>query len=155
MRQRDSMNRLWSKAFTLIELMIVIAIIGVLAAVAIPAYQDYVTRARVSEGIGLASAAKTAVAEFNASMGRMPTTNVEAGLAVNTQISSVNVASVTVGAGGIITVQYTAASGVQPAASNLVVFRPDTTTSPGSVRWTCNAAAGTTVAARFLPAVCR
>ena len=67
--------------FTLIELMIVIAILGILAAIAIPAYQDYSVRAKVSEAINVASPAKLAVAEFLSSEGRWPTTRTEAGVA--------------------------------------------------------------------------
>ncbi len=63
------------QGFTLIELMIVVAIIGILAAIAIPAYQDYTIRAKVSEGLNLASAAKTSVAEYRVTNGAWPTSN--------------------------------------------------------------------------------
>ena len=69
------------QGFTLIELMIVVAIIGILAAVAIPAYQDYTIRAKVTEGLSLAAAGKTAVSEFYASNGRLPANNQSAGVA--------------------------------------------------------------------------
>jgi type IV pilus assembly protein PilA len=98
------------KGFTLIELMIVVAIIGILAAVAIPAYQDYTVRARVTEGLVLASAAKTSVSE-NASNG--------SGFAIgwNAPVATVNVASLAInGANGQITITYTAAAG---GANNL------------------------------------
>jgi type IV pilus assembly protein PilA len=68
------------KGFTLIELMIVVAIIGILAAIAIPAYQDYTIRAQVSEGLSLASDVKAGVAEFTAQTGDWPATLIEAGL---------------------------------------------------------------------------
>lgn len=69
------------KGFTLIELMIVVAIIGILAAVALPAYQDYTTRAKVSECVGMISACKTAVTEYYSSQGQMPTSASLAGCA--------------------------------------------------------------------------
>ncbi len=68
------------KGFTLIELMIVVAIIGILAAIAIPAYQDYTIRAQVTEGLSLASAAKTAVGEYFMNKGEAPTTRTIAGM---------------------------------------------------------------------------
>ena len=93
------------KGFTLIELMIVVAIIGILAAIAIPAYQDYTVRAQVTEGLNLAGAAKTAVAESFASNQAWPTNNTAAGLdPAPTDISGKYVTSVTVGAGGQITI---------------------------------------------------
>src|ERR1043165_4864475 len=85
------------KGFTLIELMIVGAIIGILAAIAIPAYQDYLVRAKVSEGLNLAAAAKTAVAEFYSSKGTMPTNNTSAGLPAPASINGNNVGRITVG----------------------------------------------------------
>ena len=94
------------KGFTLIELMIVVAIIGILAAVALPAYQDYTKRSHVSEGMALASGAKSSVTEFYSSMGRFPTTNDSAGLAAATAIKGNAVTQVAVGAGGLITVTY-------------------------------------------------
>src|SRR5262245_49575418 len=94
------------KGFTLIELMIVVAIIGILAAIAIPAYQDYTIRAQVSEGLNLAAAAKAAIAETYLNRGTAPATRTAAGMsanAVDTQgkyVSSVEVTN------GVITVTY-------------------------------------------------
>ena len=68
------------QGFTLIELMIVVAIIGILAAIAIPAYQDYTIRAQVSEGLNLSAGAKAAVTEFFQDQGAFPANNVEAGI---------------------------------------------------------------------------
>jgi type IV pilus assembly protein PilA len=75
------MTKKVQRGFTLIELMIVVAIIGILAAIAIPAYQDYTVRAKVTEGVVLASAARTSVAEFRISNSRWPSDNATAGLA--------------------------------------------------------------------------
>jgi type IV pilus assembly protein PilA len=94
------------KGFTLIELMIVVAIIGILAAIAIPAYQDYTIRAQVTEGLNLAAAGKTAVAESFASNQAWPSTNAIAGLSAAAQINGKYVTSVTVGNGGQITIAY-------------------------------------------------
>jgi len=96
------------QGFTLIELMIVVAIIGILAAVALPAYQDYTVRAHVSEGLNLAAAAKNAVADAYATNGNFPTTNASAGLPAATSIKGNAVDSVTVGAKGAIAIAYNA-----------------------------------------------
>ena len=94
------------KGFTLIELMIVVAIIGILAAIAIPAYQDYTIRAQVSEGMNLAAAAKAAVAETFLNRGVAPATRTAAGMSPNgTDTSGKYVSSVDV-ANGVITVTY-------------------------------------------------
>ncbi len=134
------------QGFTLIELMIVVAIIGILAAVAIPSYQDYTKRAHVSEGFGLAGAAKTSVAEYYASEGVYPTTNTQAGLAGPTSISGNAVTSVAVGASGVITITY----GTKVSASaTTVTLSPNDT--GGGLTFGCTG----TVPSKLRPANCR
>jgi type IV pilus assembly protein PilA len=137
------------QGFTLIELMIVVAIIGILAAIAIPAYQDYTIRSQVSEGLNLAAGAKTAVAEFVQNNGTFPANNASAGLPVNTTITGNYVTQVTV-ANGVITITY-GNDAHSELAGDTLVLTPDTTA--GSVEWDCST--GGTVAANHRPSSCR
>ena len=140
------------QGFTLIELMIVVAIIGILAAIAIPAYQDYTIRAQVSEGLNLSGGAKAAVTEYFQDRGSMPSDNTQAGLAAATAIQGKYVSSVTVGNGdGVITVTY-GNSAHQTINGEDLLMTADTT-SAGSVQWICTS--GGTIQAKHLPAACR
>jgi type IV pilus assembly protein PilA len=136
------------QGFTLIELMIVVAIIGILAAVAIPAYQDYTIRAKVTEGLSLASAGKTAVSEFFASNGSLPSTNASAGLSQPQSISGNDVGSVEVGDEGVITVTFSSATA--DIDGSTLLLTPDTVS--GGVTWNCT---GGDLAAKYRPSSCR
>ncbi|MBH2041893.1 pilin [Neisseria meningitidis] len=127
------MNTL-QKGFTLIELMIVIAIVGILAAVALPAYQDYTARAQVSEAILLAEGQKSAVTEYYLNHGTWPSDNTSAGVATSTDIKGKYVKEVKV-ANGVITATMLSTGvnkEIQGKKLSLWAKRQD-----GSVKWFC------------------
>lgn len=140
------------QGFTLIELMIVVAIIGILAAIALPAYQDYTARAQMTEAMSLSGGAKTAVAETWQTTGDWPTTNASAGLADATDITGTYVNDVAVGANGVITATLkNAAPVVDALRGESLTLTPNTTSTEGSITWTC----GSSADAKYLPAACR
>ena len=140
------------QGFTLIELMIVVAIIGILAAIAIPAYQDYTIRAQVSEGLNLSGGAKAAVTEYFQDRGTMPATNAIAGLAAAGDIKGKYVDNVTVLL-GVINIQY-GGDAHAVISTKTLTLTPDTT-AVGSVQWLCASAAGPEIENKHLPASCR
>ena len=159
------------QGFTLIELMIVVAIIGILAAVALPAYQDYTVRAKVTEGLSLASSYKTAIADTFAARG--PSGMAACSDAATCQAIGVtflennrNVTSITSAANGKITVTFSAA--VVPAGQNILIIAPQTNaaapadldlsaaTSAGlPFQWQCRPASTNGIQAKYVPANCR
>ncbi len=158
------MNTL-QKGFTLIELMIVIAIVGILAAVALPAYQDYTARAQVSEAILLAEGQKSAVTEYYLNHGEWPANNSDAGVASASDIKGKYVQSVTV-ANGVVTAEMKSTGvnkEIQGKKLSLWAKRQD-----GSVKWFCGqpvartakatdvaAANGKKIDTKHLPSTCR
>jgi type IV pilus assembly protein PilA len=170
------------KGFTLIELMIVVAIIGILAAIAIPAYQDYTIRAQVTEGLNLASAIKAAVAEDFASEGQWPNDLVDAGVVAAdgttaTPPTGKYVSGVTI-QNGTVLITYANTGGYQANANlntlvlalepglsvnNDVVWRCGEATAPPAAGFlepasgtaSPDSATLTTVLAKYLPSTCR
>src|SRR5690554_3282630 len=136
--QKIQMNK-GQQGFTLIELMIVVAIIGILAAVAIPAYQDYTVRAQVSEGLSLASGAKTALAEYYNHRGSFPSSNASLGLEAASAIKGSYVSQVDAGNNGVIKVTY--GVNVNDVISG-AVLDVSAVTSAGSIQWVCKDGSG-------------
>ena len=141
------------QGFTLIELMIVVAIIGILAAIAVPKYLDYTVRAQISEGLNLSSAAKAAVTEYFQDRGSWPTNNAAAGLANATDIRGNYVSQVSASAvppNGILTITFGNDANAKILGQTITLTA---TNNLGSVRWVC--ASGGFIPDKHLPGACR
>lgn len=142
------------KGFTLIELMIVVAIVGILAALALPAYQDYTVRSKISEGLARGAEAKTSVAEFYSSMAHFPGTTSSAGFnsAAAGYVSSVKCNGGTDCTKIEITMDGTKIS--QLGTDNKIELVKDTS-SNGVITWKCVPPATNGIKSKYLPGVCR
>lgn len=142
------------KGFTLVELMVVLAIISILAMVALPAYLNYTTRSKVSEGIGMTAAAKSAVMDTYLIADAFPITNAEAGLGPPADYARQWVTGITIGddpSPGTITVEIN----LSPLGTdNLLQLIPEYTLG-GNFDWDCQPAAVNGVQAKFVPGSCR
>ncbi len=136
------------QGFTLIELMIVVAIIGILAAVAIPTYQDYTRRSHVTEGIMVAGAAKAGIAEFFATNGSWPTNNASVGLPLtSTSINGNAVTSV-----NVIGPQIRITFNQKVTSGSFIDMVASSVGGDGTISWSCS---GGTVLDRYRPPICR
>ncbi len=136
------------QGFTLIELMIVVAIIGILAAIALPAYQDYTIRSQMSELMTLADGQKTAVTEFFTNTGRLPGSNLSAGVAASTSIVGKYTTGVVIAGLGVVTATAGNDANILIGGKTLVLTPSDMV---GSVKWHC----GSNAANKYLPTACR
>ncbi|MBF8272211.1 MAG: pilA [Magnetococcales bacterium] len=136
------------QGFTLIELMIVIAIIGILAAVAVPAYQDYTVRAKMADPLSKADAAKSQVSEYFATQGSWPADNTTAGLAQVSEYTSAYVSTLSIASSVLTIVLKTIKTGVIDSGATIVFTGTD---AKGTIAWACSAGA---IPQRFLPRTC-
>ena len=136
-----------ARGFSLIELMIVIAIVAILAAIAIPAYQDYVARSQVGEGLSLSTGAKEAIAVFYGDTGAFPADNAMGGMAPPASINGRYVQSVSVDSVGTISVLFSSTASAKISGQTLTLTASDV---GGSLRWQCGG-----MSEKYLPSSCR
>ena len=137
------------KGFTLIELMITVAIVGILAAVALPAYQDYTIRAQASEGMQLSGGVQTAVAEYYANKGAFPPAMTDINMVDPTgkYVSSVDQAA------GVITITYGANANTKISGKTATLTASDD--GNGNIQWKCGPGTNTPIDKKYLPSSCQ
>ena len=154
MKNMNAVQRPRQQGFTLIELMIVIAIVGILAAIALPAYQDYTIRARMSEPLAIAAEAKTTMSEFYASNGRLPTLQASLGLGeLNPQSYAVSLSYVYADPTITFKIQLGTKQELGGMKGGIVQLKGLTDQNTGTISWTCGPATAAKV--KYLPASCR
>ena len=136
-----------ARGFSLIELMIVVAIVAILASIAFPAYQDYVARAQVGEGFSLSTGAKEAIALYYGDTGTFPANNAAGGIASPVSINGRYVHSVSVDGAGNISVLFSSSASAKISGQTLTLTITDV---GGALRWQCGG-----MSDRYLPASCR
>ena len=145
---RLKMNRNANRGFTLIELMIVVAIVGILAAVGLPAYQDYTTRAKITEGISLVQGAKTSISEIYQATGSYPSNNAAAFMGATTDFATTEIKTIA-NSSGTVTITFNAFGGVDE--DDTLRFVPSNTDGVG-ITWSCDALGS--IEAKYLPTPC-
>ncbi len=138
-----------TQGFTLIELMIVVAIVGILAALAVPAYQSYVIRAQVAEGLSLSSGAKLAVNDYYSYSGSWPNDNAEAGLSDGDDITGVYTKHIEI-EDNVIEIKF--GNDAHPAIFDEKIVLTASNTD-GAINWAC--AGDGDIEERYLPSACR
>ena len=162
-KQKTNRHKRLSQGFGLLEGIIVLVILGVLVAITLPAYQDYIIRAKIAKGLSVAEAAKIAVSEYYFSTGQWPAGNKDAGLMAEESMTNRWIKEIKVGENGIILILYSTLGNQEKVHGNTLALAP--ITHAGSLEWVCGhakapdgtnpAKAATTIANPYLPSICR